>query len=73
MFQRPLFINYNAGIELNNGIVWNINKVRRYGDAIMYLNKKALQFTGNLLISKVDVSDNDLYMYSTVVSNDSLL
>ncbi|KAJ6634806.1 hypothetical protein Bhyg_13386 [Pseudolycoriella hygida] len=53
---RPLFINYNAGVLLRNGMVWNIRKVVRYGDVFMILDKKSLRLGGNVLIDKVDVS-----------------
>lgn len=54
--QRPLLINYNAGILMNNGQLWNIHKIARYGDTYMILDRNVLKFTGNLLIEKVNVS-----------------
>lgn len=54
--QRPLLINYNAGISMNNGHLWDIHKIARYGDTYMILDGNVLKFTGNLLIEKVNVS-----------------
>lgn len=54
--QRPLLINYNAGILMTNGMLWNIHKIARYGDTYMILDRHKLKFSGNLLIEKVNVS-----------------
>lgn len=54
--QKPLLINYNAGILMTNGMMWNIHKIARYGDTIMILDKNVLRFNGNLQIEKVNVS-----------------
>lgn len=54
--QRPLFININAGVLLENGKAWNIRKVSRHADACMILEGNVLRFYGFLMIDKVDVS-----------------
>lgn len=54
--QRPLFININAGVLLENGKAWNIRNVSRHADAWMILEKNVLRFYGFLMIDKVDVS-----------------
>lgn len=54
--QRPLFININAGVLLENGKAWNIRKVSRHADAYMILEGNVLRFYGFLMIDKVDVS-----------------
>lgn len=54
--QRPLFININAGVLLENGKAWNIRKVSRHADACMILEGNVLRFYGYLMIDKVDVS-----------------
>ncbi|XP_055306913.1 uncharacterized protein LOC129571171 [Sitodiplosis mosellana] len=53
---RPLLINYNAGILMTNGMLWNIHKIARYGDTYMILDRHKLKFSGNLLIEKVNFS-----------------
>ncbi|XP_031626110.1 uncharacterized protein LOC116342577 [Contarinia nasturtii] len=53
---RPLLINYNAGVLMTNGMLWNIHKIARYGDTYMYLDRHKLKFSGNLLIEKVNFS-----------------
>lgn len=57
----PLFITYEAGLYLSNGIVYNVAGIERYGPAYMtyedksfltrfYLNIKNLQFEYNFLL-----------------------
>ncbi|KAM7361370.1 uncharacterized protein ACRADG_011520 isoform 1-T2 [Cochliomyia hominivorax] len=58
---NPLFITYEAGLYLTNGIVYNVAGIERYGPAYMtyqdksfltrfYLNIKNLQFEYNFLL-----------------------
>ncbi|XP_037813050.1 uncharacterized protein LOC119604476 isoform X1 [Lucilia sericata] len=58
---KPLFLTYEAGLYLTNGIVYNVAGIQRYGPAYMtyedksfltrfYLNIKNLQFEYNFLL-----------------------
>ncbi|XP_017845317.1 uncharacterized protein LOC108601869 isoform X2 [Drosophila busckii] len=58
---RPLFISYEAGLYLKNGIVYNLSGIQRYNDAFMtyvgksflsrfYLNINKLQFEYNFML-----------------------
>lgn len=42
---------------MTNGMLWDIQKIARYGDTFMVLDRNMLKFTGNLLIEKVNVSE----------------
>lgn len=47
---------------MTNGMLWNIHKIARYSDTYMILDHNVLKFTGNLLIEKVNVSENEFYL-----------
>lgn len=60
--QKPLLINYNAGILMTNGMLWNIHKISRYGDTYMILDNNVLKFNGDLAIEKVNVSKRKRFL-----------
>lgn len=62
-----MLINYNAGILMTNGMLWNIHKIARYGDTYMILDRHKLKFSGNLLIEKVNVSVTFIFIVVVII------
>ena len=56
LFQKPLFITYEAGLYLTNGIVYNVAGIERYGPAYMTYRDKSFLIRFYLNIKNLQVS-----------------
>lgn len=65
--QKPLFITYEAGLHLTNGIVYNLAGIQRHKDAFMTYEGKSFLSKFYLKINKLQVRKADNTQYCLTI------